>query len=84
MQEADCLKRPVCCGTVQVKNSLEIRHMAGRNCCNSTTTRHTASTEYSLTFRVRTMLSYREVKASLLVLVDWLEINVSFQHKYDG
>jgi len=27
--------------------------------------RHTASTEHSLTFRVRTMLSYREVEASL-------------------
>jgi len=30
-------------------------------------TRHTASTEHSLTFRVRNMLSYREVEASLLV-----------------
>jgi len=33
-------------------------------------TRHTASTEHSLTFRVRTMLSFREVQASLLV--GWL------------
>ena len=30
-------------------------------------TRHRASTEHSLTFRVRIMLSYREVEASLLV-----------------
>jgi len=51
--------------------------------------RHRASTEHSLTFRVRTMLSYREVEASLLVgcqwlvpLVAWLEFNIPFQHKY--
>jgi len=43
-------------------------------------TRHRASTEHSLTFRVRTMLSHREVEASLLF--GWLEFNVPFQHKY--
>ena len=55
-------------------------------------TRHRASTELLLTFRVRTMFSYREVEASLLVgwlvgwmdgwMVSWLEFNVTFQHNY--
>jgi len=43
---------------------------------------HRASTEHSLTLRVRTMLSYREVEASLLV--GWLKFDVIFQHKYGG
>jgi len=49
---------------------------------NTIITRHRASTEHSLTFRVRTMLSYCEVEGSLLV--GWLKFNVTFQHKYDG
>jgi len=50
----------------------------------ATITRHRATTKHSLTFRVRTMLSYREVETSLLVgwLVGCLEFNLPFQHKY--
>jgi len=47
---------------------------------NTAYTRHRTSTEHSLTFRVRIILSYREVEASLLV--GRLEFRVSFQHKY--
>jgi len=35
--------------------------------CSERTTRHRANTEHSLAFRIRAMLSYREVEASLLL-----------------
>jgi len=43
-------------------------------------TRHRASTEHLLTFRIHTMLLYHEVEASLLVgwLAGCLEFNVPF------
>jgi len=52
----------------------DVLSLSGCQSVNYKRTRHIASTEHLLTFRVRTMLSYRELKASLLVgwLVGWL------------